>query len=59
MSLMIRKRWKSKSARFVSFYGVEFLAVGLDVRPSAIYHLIRGATTPRPAHAEIIQHLAT
>lgn len=32
--------------------------MALDVRPSAIYHWIRAATTPRPANAEIIQRLA-
>jgi hypothetical protein len=58
MSQMIRKRWKSKFARFIRVYGVELLAVEVDVRPSAIYHWIRGATTPRPAHAAIIQRLA-
>ena len=58
MSRMIRKRWKSKFARFVRSYGVEPLAAGLDVRPSAIYHWIRGATAPRPAHAAVIQRLA-
>jgi hypothetical protein len=59
MSRMIRNRWKSKFARFVRSYGVELLAAGLDVRPSAIYHWIRGATAPRPAHAAIIQRLAS
>jgi hypothetical protein len=58
MGLKIRRRWKSKFARFVRAYGVELLAVQLDVRPSAIYHWIRGATRPRPEHAEIIQRLA-
>jgi hypothetical protein len=55
MNGMIRHRWKSKFARFVSAYGVE---LRLDVRPSAIYHWIRGATSPRPAHAAIIQRFA-
>jgi hypothetical protein len=41
-----------------SAYGVESFALQLDVRPSAIYHWIRAATTPRPAHAEIIKRLA-
>ena len=54
----VRRRWKSKFARFIHAYGVESLALELDVRPSAIYHWIRGATTPRPVHAEIIQRLA-
>ena len=43
MSRMIRKRWKSKFARFVQAYGVESLALELDVRSSAIYHWIRDA----------------
>ena len=50
--------WKSTFARFVRSYGVESLAAQLDIRSSAIYHWIRGATTPRPAHATIIQRLA-
>jgi hypothetical protein len=58
MTRMVRSRWKSKFARFVRSYGVEVLAAGLEIRPSAIYHWIRGATAPRPAHAEIIQRLA-
>jgi|SRR5580700_4518693 hypothetical protein len=58
MSRKIKKRWKSQFARFVGAYGVELLAVELDVSPSAIYHWIRGAATPRPAHAEVIRHLA-
>jgi len=58
MSQMVTRRWKSKFAQFVQGYGVEKLAKRLDVRPSAIYHWIRGATTPRPAHAAVIQHLA-
>jgi hypothetical protein len=58
MSRMIRRRWRSKFARFIQDYGVESLAKRLDVRPSAIYHWIRGSTTPRPAHAEIMQRLA-
>jgi hypothetical protein len=34
------------------------MAAEIDVRPSAIYHWVRGATAPRPAHASIIQRLA-
>ena len=52
------KRWKSKLARFVGSYGVEQLALKLDVRPSAIYHWIRAATRPNPEHAAMIQSLA-
>jgi hypothetical protein len=58
MHRRVRRRWKSKFARFIQAYGVESLALELGVRSSAIYHWIRGATTPRPAHAEIIQRLA-
>jgi hypothetical protein len=58
MTRIVRRRWKSKFARFVQAYGVESLALQLDVRPSAIYHWIRASTSPRPAHAEIIQRLA-
>lgn len=38
--------------------GPTLLAQHLGIRPSAIYHWIRGATTPRPVHAAIIQRLA-
>jgi hypothetical protein len=58
MRRIVMRRWKSKFARFIQSYGVESLAVRLDVRPSAIYHWIRGATTPRPAHAAVLQDLA-
>jgi hypothetical protein len=51
MHRKVRRRWKSKFARFIQAYGVESPALQLDVRSSAIYHWIRGATTPRPAHA--------
>lgn len=58
MSRKISKRWKSKFARFVSAYGVERLARGLDVHPSAIYHWVRGMSRPKPELAAIIQRLA-
>jgi hypothetical protein len=59
MRQMVRRRcWKSKFARFVQAYGVESLALQLDVRPSAIYHWIRGAHTSRPSLCVIIQRLA-
>jgi hypothetical protein len=54
----IKRHWKSKFARFIQSYGVEVLALNLDVHPTAIYHWVRGATTPRPACAEVIQRLA-
>ena len=58
MSRIVMSRWKSKFARFIRSYGVGSLAVELDVHPTAIYHWIRGAVTPRSAHAEVIQRLA-
>jgi hypothetical protein len=58
MKPITERYWKSKFARFVKSYGVDSLAMQLDVHPSAIYHWIRGATTPRPVHAAIIQRLA-
>jgi hypothetical protein len=58
MSQRIPKRWRSKFARFVGTYGTQRIAVALRVDSSAIYHWIRGATTPRVAHAAIIQRLA-
>jgi hypothetical protein len=58
MKQITERYWKSKFARFVKSYGVDSLAMQLDIRPSAIYHWIRGATTPRPVHAAIIQRLA-
>jgi hypothetical protein len=54
MCQIVRRRSRSKFAGFIQAHGVKSLAVELDVRPSAIYHWIRAATTPRPAHAEII-----
>ncbi len=50
-------QWKSKFARFIKAYSVESLAVQLDVSPSAICQWIRGATTPRPGHAAVMQRL--
>lgn len=58
MKQITERYWKSKFARFIKSYGVDSLAKQLDVQPSAIYHWLRGATTPRPVHAEIIQRLA-
>jgi hypothetical protein len=58
MSCRTISRWKSKFARFVRAYGVERLAKGLDIHPSAIYHWIRGVTAPRRGHAANIQRLA-
>jgi DNA-binding transcriptional regulator YdaS (Cro superfamily) len=72
MNRKVRSRWKSKFARFVLDYarreprnsrghvmgGATLLAQHLGIRPSAIYHWVRGATVPRPVHAAIIQRLA-
>jgi hypothetical protein len=54
----VKGRWESKFARFVQTYGAERLAGALDVHSSAIYHWIRGVTTPRPDRAAIILRLA-
>jgi len=58
MCQTVTRRWKSEFPRSIQAYGVEPLALQLDIRPSAIYHWIRAATTPGPAHAVIIQRLA-
>jgi hypothetical protein len=58
MAQSVTRRWESKFARFVRTYGAERLAGALDVHSSAIYHWIRGVTTPRPDRAAIIQRLA-
>lgn len=58
MAQSVTKRWESKFARFVRTYGAERLAGALDVHSSAIYHWIRGVTTPRPDRVAIIQRLA-
>jgi hypothetical protein len=58
MRPIVKRRGESKFVRFMRSYGVVSLAAELDIRSSAIYHWIRGATTPRPAHAIIIQRLA-
>lgn len=49
---------QTKFDRFVRDFGVEALAQRLDVNPSAIYHWLRGATSPHPANALKIQKLA-
>jgi hypothetical protein len=58
VQLRTLSRWRSKFARFISGYGVARLAKGLDVRPSAIYHWVRGVTAPGRTHAATIQRLA-
>jgi hypothetical protein len=52
------RRGSSKFERFARSYGVELLAARLMVRPSAVYHWLRGATSPHPANAIMIQNLA-
>lgn len=44
--------------RFVHDFGVKELARRLAVSRSAIYHWLRGATSPRPANARKIQRIA-
>jgi hypothetical protein len=58
MPKIIKRRWKSKFARFIRSYGVRSLAVELNICPTAVYHWIRGSVTIRAAHAEVIQRLA-
>ena len=48
----------SKFEGFVRSYGVELLASRLGVQRSAIYHWLRGSTSPHPANAIKIQRLA-
>ena len=56
---MLEERfWDSEFARFVRSYGVDLMAQRLSIKPSAIYHWIRGSTAPRPVHAFVVQHLA-
>lgn len=56
---MLRKpEEQTKFDSFVREYGVERLAGRLNVNPSAVYHWLRGATSPHPANAIKIQRLA-
>ncbi|MGH9728457.1 MAG: hypothetical protein ACRD4V_07685 [Candidatus Acidiferrales bacterium] len=56
---MARKtRKESKFEHFVRLFGVEELSRRLKVQPSAVYHWLRGACSPRPAKAIKIQRLA-
>jgi transcriptional regulator with XRE-family HTH domain len=48
----------SKFDQFVREFGVEELAQRLAINPSAIYHWLRGSTSPHPANAIKIQTLA-
>jgi transcriptional regulator with XRE-family HTH domain len=49
---------QTKFDKFVREFGVEELAARLAVNPSAIYHWLRGSTSPHPANAIKIQTLA-
>lgn len=49
---------QTKFDKFVREFGVEALARRLAVNPSAIYHWLRGSTSPHPANAIKIQTLA-
>jgi hypothetical protein len=72
MRRKIRSRWNSEFALFVSGYaqglqdsrnhavaGPTLLAQHLGIHPSSIYHWIRGASAPRPWHAERLRCLAS
>jgi hypothetical protein len=60
------KRWtandarprRSKFERFCRGYGIDRLAAGLAIQPSAVYHWLSGNTAPRRTLAAIIQELA-
>jgi hypothetical protein len=52
------KYWDSAFARFVKSYGVERLAIALDVHASAVYHWIRGVAVPKTVHVAKIQRVA-
>jgi transcriptional regulator with XRE-family HTH domain len=49
---------QTKFDHFVREFGVEDLARRLSVDPTAIYHWLRGSTSPHPANAIKIQRLA-
>ncbi|MGH9747263.1 MAG: helix-turn-helix domain-containing protein [Candidatus Acidiferrales bacterium] len=49
---------QTKFDRFIREFGVEELARRLAINPSAIYHWLRGSTSPHPANALKIQTLA-
>lgn len=58
MAVQAARPHDSKFERFVRSYGIELLAERLDLKPSAIYHWLRGSTSPHPANAIRIQTLA-
>jgi DNA-binding XRE family transcriptional regulator len=52
------KRWNSKFGVFLLAYGVKKLARELSLDPSAIYHWMRGRTSPHHATAIEIRRIA-
>lgn len=54
----VTKRYRSAFARFIVAYGLRRLAKELQIHNTAVYHWVRGSTTPHPTHAVIIQRLA-
>lgn len=52
------RRKTANFEQFVRDFGVEELARHLAINPSAIYHWLRGATSPRISKARKIQRLA-
>jgi len=58
MPARIRRRWKSKFARFVFAFGTKNLARELAITQDAIYKWVSGSVTPRSSYALIILSLA-
>jgi transposase-like protein len=58
-TLVSRKpHWQTKFGRFIHAFGVEELARRMDVSPSAIYHWVRGSTSPKRTNATKLRELA-
>ena len=53
------ERWKTRFGVFVRTFGTTELAHQLNIDPQAIYHWIRGQTSPRPHLARTIVSLAS
>lgn len=51
-------RWDSKFGQFVSRFGAEALADEVGVDRTAVYHWVRGASSPRATVALEIQAVA-
>jgi hypothetical protein len=54
----VAKKERTKFDQFVRAFGINELAQRLSVDPTAIYHWLRGSTSPHPANAIKIQKLA-